>query len=380
MISLGVILVFAAGIFLAFSNGANDNIKGVATLLGSRTANYRLAMAWATITTLVGSLAAVFLAQKLMHNFSGKGLVPDYIAQVSYFSGSVAMAAALTVFLATRLGFPISTTHALTGGMVGAGLFASPEGIHYSKLLSTFFLPLIISPFLAVLFAVSFYPIFKFIKKYFGVRRESCVCLGREVLATAPTGLAHGAASAILKLESMPSVSFGTKLTCEERYLGSVWGMSAKTILDLAHFLSSGLVSFARGLNDTPKIAAILLVGSSLSAWTSLSLVGVVIALGGILMARRIANTMSYKITQMNDGQGFTANLVTSGIVIGASQLGVPVSTTHVSCGALFGIGTVTKQAHWNMVFKIILAWVITLPVAGALGAACFALLKEIMA
>jgi PiT family inorganic phosphate transporter len=79
---------------------------------------------------------------------------------------------------------------------------------------------------------------------------------------------------------------------------------------------------------------------------------------------------MSEKITHMNHGQGLTANLVTGVIVIGASNLGLPVSTTHVSCGALFGIGTVTRQGHAKMMGKILGAWITTLPLAAALGAA----------
>ncbi len=95
-------------------------------------------------------------------------------------------------------------------------------------------------------------------------------------------------------------------------------------------------------------------------------------AAGGLIGARRVAETMSHRVTEMNPGQGFAANFVTAGLVIGASGLGLPVSTTHVSCGTLFGIGAVTRQAHWKTIATILLAWVTTLPLAGALGAAFF--------
>ena len=71
----------------------------------------------------------------------------------------------------------------------------------------------------------------------------------------------------------------------------------------------------------------------------------------------------------MNPGQGFVANFVTAALVIGASRLGVPVSTTHVSCGSLFGIGAVTGRAHWGVIGRIVGAWALTLPAAGLLGA-----------
>lgn len=376
---MSILFGLTAGLFLAFSNGANDNFKGVATLLGSKTTSYKVSLLWAAVTTFAGSLAAFFLAQKLMVNFSGKGLVPDHVAQMTSFAVSVALSATSTVFLATRLGFPISTTHALTGALVGTGLLASPQGVNAGKLFSSFFLPLLVSPFLAIVGAAILYPAFSFVRKRLGVTRESCLCIGNEILVTAPQGIPKGAAAAILQVKCCPQISLGTKVTCEERYVGEVWGFSAKTVLDAGHFLSAGLVSFARGLNDTPKIAAILLVGSSMTPMSSVGLVAVAMGLGGILFVKRIANTMAYQITEMNDGQGFSANFVTSLIVIGASQLEMPVSTTHVSCGSLFGIGTITKQAHWGSILKIVMAWIITLPVAGILGYLGFAVLKGIL-
>ena len=78
----------------------------------------------------------------------------------------------------------------------------------------------------------------------------------------------------------------------------------------------------------------------------------------------------------MNHGQGLTASLVTAGLVVAASPLGLPVSTTHVSCGALFGIGAVNGEARWRVIGQVLVAWVTTLPVA-ILFAAFFALLAS---
>lgn len=366
------------GLFLAFSNGANDNFKGVATLFGSKTTGYKVALTWATLTTFAGSCVAFLLAQTLMSTFSGKGLVPDDVVQLPSFITSVAIAAAVTVFLATRLGFPISTTHAITGALVGSGLLASSVGVNFSKLLNSFFLPLMISPFLAILSTICLYPLFSFFRQKMGVTRKSCLCIGKEVVATNPAGIIDGSATfASLRLTSMPSISFGTQVTCEQRYVGEMWGINAKSLLDSLHFLSAGLVSFARGLNDTPKIAAILLVTGNLPPMVALSIVGTTMAVGGILMAKKVANKMSLEITEMNDGQGFTANLITSIIVVGASLGGMPVSTTHVSCGALFGIGSITKKAQWMTIRKIVYSWIITLPIAVGLGFICFSLLRS---
>src|SRR3954467_14439178 len=108
------VLLFLATCFLAYSNGANDNFKGVASLYGSRTCSYRTAISWATITTFAGSVTAILIAQGLLKKFSGKGLVPDALTTSPQFLLAVALGAGLTVILATILGFPVSTTHGLT--------------------------------------------------------------------------------------------------------------------------------------------------------------------------------------------------------------------------------------------------------------------------
>src|SRR3989338_4693404 len=110
--SLFLLVVVA---FLAYANGANDTFKGVATLFCSRTTGYRRALWWATGTTFAGSCAALLWSGGLVTAFSGKGLVPDALAQDPSFLLAVGLGDALTVMLAALMGLPISTTHALTG-------------------------------------------------------------------------------------------------------------------------------------------------------------------------------------------------------------------------------------------------------------------------
>ena len=110
--TLSLILV-AAVVLLALSNGANDNFKGVAALFGSRTVGYWTALAWATVTTAAGSLAAIALAAALLPRFSGKGLVPDALATTEPYLVAIVAGAALTIVIASVLGLPISTTLSL---------------------------------------------------------------------------------------------------------------------------------------------------------------------------------------------------------------------------------------------------------------------------
>ena len=364
------------GLFLAYANGANDNFKGVATLFGSGTTNFRKALLWAAVTTFAGSVTAIFVANGLLDAFKGKGLVPAEVAASSQFGLSVALAAGITVMLASWLGFPVSTTHSLIGGLIGAGLLASKTGIHGDKLVTNFLTPLLLSPFIAVLGAIAVYLIFRWLRRRLRIERETCLCVGNEIVASAPAPADVATLTAIAE-QTKPTIRIDDGAVCREAYSGKVAGINAETLLDRAHFFSAGAVSFARGLNDAPKIAALMLVGGTISPWFALAAVAVVMMAGGILSVRKVAETMSLRVTKMNHGQGFAANLVTSFLVIIASKIGVPVSTTHVSCGSLFGIGVVTGQGRWKTIAGILAAWVITLPVAGLIGAGVYFLLAR---
>ena len=356
-------LILSAMLFLAYSNGANDNFKGVATLFGSGASDYRRALLWATAATLAGSLCAIFLSGKLVAAFSGEGLVPDEIIASSPFIIAVGLGPRSPVFLGAKTGFPLSTTRALTGALAGVGI-ASGGGIQLAKLWGGFFLPLLISPFVALLLTVLVYPVFKLARRAMNVTRETCFCLdGREELVrVTPEGAAVLRSSGLILTVDQIS-------RCTMTYRGSVAGAGAQTLLNGLHYLTAGAASFARGLNDTPKIIALIVSAGVLRPQSAVLLAGLAIAAGGLLNARKVARTMSKKITAMNHGQGFTANLVTAFLVVFASGWGMPVSTTHVSCGSLFGIGLVNGKADWRVVGKILLSWVLTLPIAGVLAA-----------
>jgi PiT family inorganic phosphate transporter len=358
-------------VLLAFANGANDTFKGVATLLGSGTADYRRALVWATATTLAGSAVALIFAERLVRTFSGKGLVPDALTGDPAFLMAVAGGAGVTVLLAARLGFPISTTHALTGALAGAGIVGAGSAFDAGRLATTFFAPLLVSPLLAVGGAWLLYPLLRRARRSLGVTRRTCVCVGNSVRPLVPVAgnnMALAEDGGLLTVDRLED--------CREFYGGRVLGFGAQQLLDTLHYLSAGAVSFARGLNDTPKIVALLLAAGALKPTAGLLLVGAAMALGGWLAAGRVAETMSHGITRMNHGQGFTANLVTAVLVAGASRVGMPVSTTHVSCGALFGLGAATGHARRRTIAAILLAWITTLPLALMLGAASFALLR----
>jgi PiT family inorganic phosphate transporter len=363
-------LLFIATCFLAYSNGANDNFKGVASLFGSRTCSYRTAISWATITAFAGSIMSIFLAQTLLRKFSGKGIVPDHFVGSECFLLAVALGAGVTVIIATLTGFPISTTHALTGAIVGCGVVAVGSEIDLATLGRGFVLPLLLSPVLAMVVAGILYIVFHALRVAIGTTKEWCVCIGTEERI-----VAMPQPSSVFAMHSVTStitLTVDEQQKCRERYAGSFLGIRSQQIVDAAHFLSAGTVSLARGLNDTPKIVALLLLWKTLDIRWGFAAVALIMAIGGLLNAQRVAETMSKKITTMNHGQGFTANLTTAILVVLASLYGLPVSTTHVSVGSLFGIGLTAGKASLRTIIAIVLSWLVTLPCAAVTAGATY--------
>ncbi|MEH2247139.1 inorganic phosphate transporter [Nostoc sp.] len=316
-----LISLFIATLFLAYSNGANDNFKGVVTLFGSRTSSYQTAILWASFITLTGAVTATFLASTLIKNFSGKGLVPDAIANAPEFHMAVAIAAGLTVLIATLMGFPISTTHSLTGAIVGAGLVAIGLKVNFAALGTSFILPLLLSPIIAIPLGAGIYSL--------------------------------------------------------SNYINSKWLLPVnQKMIDTCHFISAGIVSFARGLNDPPKIVSLILIIEYFSIQGGMITIAIAMALGGLLNSQKVAVTMSEKITSMNHIQGLSANIVTGVLVIAASRFGLPISTNHVSVGSIFGVALIGKKSNMRVFYQILLSWILTLPTAAIISGITYRLLQ----
>lgn len=355
------IILLIAALFLAYSNGANDNFKGVSTLFGSGTTNFKTALNWGTITTLLGCIFSIYLARGLMKNFSGKGLIPDDALKDPALAIAVALGAASTVYLATKIGIPVSTTHAIVGALVGAGFIAVGNEMNADQLGDTFLKPLLLSPFIACAASIILYFIFRQCRIWLKVDKDTHIIVDQPAAGT----------NQIIA----PAISIQHRQI--EKYTGNVAGISAQKILNTMHFISGGAVGFARGMNDAPKIAGLLLLVHFMSIPSMLIVVALVMAAGGLFNAKKVAETMSKKITPMNSGQGFTSNLVTAVLVWTASSSGLPVSTTHVSVGGIFGIGLVNKKADYKMIGKIIGSWVLTLPIAAIISAIIFFAMQQ---
>jgi inorganic phosphate transporter, PiT family len=355
---------------LAFANGSNDVSKSVATLVGGGVANYRKALRWGTIWTTVGALLGGIFAAGIAERFAAS-LGPAAHRQAA-IPVAIIISAVLFVAFCSRTGLPVSTTHAIAGAILGVGWLA--EGLSplsRTDLLVGFFLPLLASPVMALALAYVAVPATARFGQWLDAR---CAC---AMPAPAVIHLNDGSAAATQTL----NLVIAKRTVCEGRSMWS-WTLS----LDQLHWASSGLVAMSRGMNDAPKIWALAFplfilagAGDGNRIATAIVIVALAMGLGSWAGGRRVTEVLAERVTRMNHEDGLGANLVTALLVVGASRLGLPVSTTHVSSGAILGVGMRRGRQgiHWRVVNEMLLAWFVTLPAAGILAALAYLLLRR---
>src|SRR5215471_17546567 len=366
---LAALLILTAA--LAASNGSNDDCKGVATLAGAGVTRYRTAIAWGVVTTLAGSLLSLTFAARISTVFTN-GIVavpPDPSFAVAVLAGAV-----FWVGLATVTRLPVSTTHAIVGSMIGAGLLLAPSSIKWVSMATRVAIPLLASVGLS-------YALSALLSR---VARGAPQCVCVDVDAQAPAGAVSpgdtsgltAAAAVGTPRSSLPMVRviMSTSPRCP------VHGPATRRIglnVDTAHWLTSGAASFARGLNDTPKIWAIGafgLVPGTFHPRQLLVLIAFAMAAGGAVAAVRVGRRLGENVARMNHREGFTANLTTAFLVGLGANLGLPMSTTHVSTGAIAGVaGRQVQRLDTATLRDFVMAWTVTPAVAGLVAFAALA-------
>lgn len=368
---IAILLVLA----LAFANGTNDVSKAIATLVGSGMTNYQRAMFWGSAWTIAGAALSAIIATAMVHTFS-TGLVRPETHISGPVAVSVILGATLWVLTASLTGLPVSTTHALLGAIVGAGITALGHGALIGPaIIQKIVLPLLLSPVLALLVSLLIHPLIRLLAERW---QGSCLCFiptHRAVIALDSKGMTR----TLFQAAGVHGSVTGVPAQCERAGLkGLMLG------LDTIHWLSSGLASLARGVNDTPKIVALAVLSSDVVTLNSpsthfLLFFGIAAAMGlGSLVGLRVTEVLAEKVTTMDHAEGLSANLTTSSLVLISAVLGLPVSTTHVSSSAIIGIGLLkgVQAVRWTTVRDIVLAWVITLPASGVLAGLAYILLS----
>jgi PiT family inorganic phosphate transporter len=361
MIAATLVLVTLA---LAFANGANDVSKGISTLVGSGVSNYRRAVIWGSLCTVAGAVVAGFLTQALVSTFNGKGLLAQ--PQTSHaFLLAVACGAVAWLIVATRTGLPVSTTHSLAGALVGTALVSvGTGGIAWKAAASKVAIPLLLSPAIALLLLIAILPLLRpFLARF----TRYCVCVeAAESTLVTPEGMTLR--------QSMTTVQAGADRACTT-------SVARFGVVDTLHWISSGATSFFRGVNDAPKVLAIGIAAGTVAGLTNIGLYVLVagaMGAGSLLAGFRVTRTLAEKVTPIEPGNGFAANVVTALLVAVASRFALPVSTTHVSTGAIVGVGLSRGggDLRWKTVGEMLLAWVVTLPASGALAALAYEIIR----
>lgn len=301
-----------------------------------------------------GGLTAVVLGAAMVNTFSHGLLVPEFHLSPSFLLAAL-IGAVVWVLGATRFGLPVSTTHALLGGLVGATLAAAgPQGLLARAILSKAALPLLVSPLIAVLLCAGVLWLANRLARQVPVRQANCCSEAAwqadPFLCAVPT--------------SRPTPS------------------RVRLLWTALHWMSAAATSFARALNDVPKIAAVLIMGLALlpgsapgfpiaSASGAIVAVTVAMGLGGLWGGRKVLNVLAHRVAPLDAYTGLVANLCTSSLILLASPLGLPVSTTHVSTGALMGIRWTSGQQPEvaDALRGVLYGWLVTFPVAGAIAA-----------
>jgi inorganic phosphate transporter, PiT family len=362
---LASFVLVALALALAFSNGANDVSKGIATLVGTGVSDEKTAVVWGASWTVAGGLLAAWAAQGLVATFSGKGFLASPIPGTAFLA-SVAAGAIGWVVLASRTGLPVSTTHAIAGALAGAGIVAQgARSLHWAFLAKKVALPLALSPVLAVVLLTLILPL---LERPLSRAAGYCVCLERRVV-----GISTGSV-AFTSVSESPTVA--TQERCDTPTVAA-----RVSVLDGLHWFSSAMTSLARGLNDTPKVLALAIAASAVVGLRSgafYALVALAMGAGSLVWGLRVTRTLASGVTAMTPAEGFSANFVTTVLVGFASLAALPVSTTHVSSGAIIGIGMrrFGPGIRWGKVGEIAFAWLITVPVAALLAAGSYALLR----
>ncbi|MGE4054360.1 MAG: inorganic phosphate transporter [Vicinamibacterales bacterium] len=364
--SAGLLALLAAG--LAYANGANDVSKGIATLVGAGLTTYRRAVMWGAIWTAAGGVVAVIAAGAMLRTF-GDGLLASGVVPVPPAAAGTLGGAGLWVLIATRAGLPVSTTHALVGAIVGSSLAAyGSDAVAWSAIGTGVALPLLAAPVTALMASrLTLHGLDRVLGENVAA---DCLCVTQvpEAVVVIPPS---GAMALMSTRGARWSAMVAPAQECSD-LRSSGLGIT----VDRLHWISSGAVSFARGMNDAPKIVALGLAAAALGTGSGIGTAGfyaLVISgmvVGSLLAGWRVSRVLAEHVTPMTHREGLAANMVTAALVTSGAVYGLPMSTTHVSTGGIIGIGSARGTVRWRTVTEIVLAWVITLPAAAVLAAA----------
>lgn len=403
----------AFGGYMALNIGANDVANNIGPLVGARIMPLGAALVMAAVMEAAGAI----IGGDAVVGTIRKGIImPEAFADsATYIWAMMAalLAAALWLNMATALRAPVSTTHSIVGGVLGAGVAAAGFGIVDWSVMGGIAASWVVSPVLgAVLAALCLWTILR------------CITGQADILRAAERGtpLLAGAmcwAFAAYLLTKVMDMGAAAALGSGLLPAGAVWlamrahvsrrvphlrncKSSVNRLLTIPLILAAGALSFAHGSNDVANaigplagIAEALASGqasgkAAIPVWVMV-LGGTGLAAGLIMFGPRVIRTIGTELTRLDATSAYSIAMAATLTVILASQLGLPVSTTHVTVGAVLGVGFLREAmkarrgvalkplVNRRLMLRIFAAWVITVPATAALAAISFFTLRGIM-
>jgi PiT family inorganic phosphate transporter len=329
LLLLSVIAVVALALLFDFSNGFHDAANSVATVVATKAMPAR----WAVWFSAVCNFAAFFFVGTAVANTVAKVVKPDQEGVAVVFAAL--LAAIAWNYVTWFVGMPSSSSHAIIGGLIGAGLASGGfDAVNWATVKKTA-LAILISPAVA---------------------------------------LSVAAVATILVIGLQKATR---------------WGDDAKPFKGL-QLVSAAAVSFGHGANDAQKtmgvIAALLASAGYLTVgtegdiavpmWVALAAYSA-IALGTVWGGWRIIETMGLRITNLNARTGVAANIGATTAIFGATQLGIPISTTHAAASSVVGAGVGGRRGvNWRVIGEMAIAWVVTIPATATVGFLAFMLTR----
>ncbi|KAB2923168.1 MAG: inorganic phosphate transporter [Bacteroidetes bacterium] len=318
---LYVIFIIIVALAFDFLNGMNDAANSIATIVSTRVLSPKMAVLWAAFFNFVAAFGfGVAVATTI-----GKGIIDPKIVTPDLIFGSL-VGAIVWTHLCTHYGYPISVSHALIGGLAGAGLYKGGFDVLNMGGIERVLLFIFLSPTIGMIMAFFLMIAVYWIFKDWNSRQVDKVFRVGQLVSSAAYSLGHGTNDA-------------------QKTMGII------TIL----LYSTGY--FQGGEMYVPWWVII-------SAHTA-------IGLGTLMGGWKVVGTLGVKLTHLKPVHGFCAEGAGSLVLLGTAMFGIPVSTTHTIAGAIMGVGATRRLSavRWGIVGKIVMAWVFTIPTSAAIGA-----------
>ncbi|MFN8075044.1 MAG: inorganic phosphate transporter [Kineosporiaceae bacterium] len=322
LLLFSVIGVVALALLFDFTNGFHDAANSVATVVATRAMSPRMAV-WFSAAC---NFAAFFVVGTGVANTVAKTVKPGQESVAVVFSAL--LAAIAWNYITWNIGMPSSSSHAVIGGLLGAGIAAGGLDAVNWNTVSTTALGIIVSPAVAFTIAALGAVAVRGLQKATGWKDDAKPFQGLQLISAAALSFGHGANDA-------------------QKTMGVIAAVLA----------GSGYLTVADGSGTLP-----------VPDWVALAAYSA-IALGTIYGGWRIIETMGLKITRLTPSVAVAANLGAVSAIFGATRLEVPISTTHAAASSVVGAGTGARRTtHWKVVGEMAIAWVVTLPAAAAMG------------